>query len=278
MQANRCEMINHHPCLSREAAHKYGRIHLPVAPRCNIKCKYCLRKFDCANESKPGISSMVLKPDEAMDRLRWYLERTDFIKVAAVAGPGEPLTNQQTFSLMKMIKEEFPELILCLSTNGLLLPDRMPDIITLGVNTLTVTLNAVNPEIGAKIYSYINYNGKTYYGIDAAKILLENQLVGIEKAVKAGIIVKINTIFIPEINGDHLIDIANYIKKLDIYLMNLMPLIPQSDFAKLSAPKQEELNNVRMKLRDIIPQMVHCKQCRADSCGKVIDGHSKTCL
>ncbi|MGE5894530.1 MAG: nitrogenase cofactor biosynthesis protein NifB, partial [bacterium] len=49
-----------HPCFSKEAHFKFGRIHLPVAPACNIQCRYCIRKFDCANESRPGVTSTVL--------------------------------------------------------------------------------------------------------------------------------------------------------------------------------------------------------------------------
>ncbi|MEQ2789490.1 nitrogen fixation protein NifB, partial [Flavonifractor plautii] len=48
-----------HPCLSVQAHFRYGRIHLPVAPRCNIRCGYCDRRYDCANESRPGVTSEV---------------------------------------------------------------------------------------------------------------------------------------------------------------------------------------------------------------------------
>lgn len=269
MLAQTYTKIERHPCISKEAAHKYGRIHLPVAPRCNIKCRYCVRKFDCANESKPGVSSMVLKPEEAIERIRWYREKFDYLSVAAVAGPGEPLVNQQTFTTLRLVKEEFPDLLLCLSTNGLLLPERMEEIISLGVGTLTVTVNAIDPEIGAKIYSYINYDGKTHIGLEAAKILLKNQIEGIKMAVEAGIIAKINTVYMPDINGEHLTDIAKFIKGLGIYLMNVIPLIPQSEFANLRPPTEEELQKTRQKLKEIIPQMMHCKQCRADACGKI---------
>ena len=57
--------IQEHPCFSREACHLFGRIHLPVAPKCNIQCNYCIRKFDCVNESRPGVTSKVLTPAEA---------------------------------------------------------------------------------------------------------------------------------------------------------------------------------------------------------------------
>ena len=58
-----------HPCFDVESHHSVGRIHLPVAPRCNIKCKYCSRKFDCANENRPGVTSKVMGPEEAIARV-----------------------------------------------------------------------------------------------------------------------------------------------------------------------------------------------------------------
>ena len=58
-----------HPCFSAQAHFRYGRIHLPVAPRCNIRCGYCDRRYDCANESRPGVTSEVISPEAALDRV-----------------------------------------------------------------------------------------------------------------------------------------------------------------------------------------------------------------
>lgn len=43
------------------------------------------------------------------------------------------------------MKAEFPEMLLCLSTNGLMLPDRVDELASLGMHSLTVTINAVDP-------------------------------------------------------------------------------------------------------------------------------------
>ncbi|MCB1485180.1 MAG: nitrogenase cofactor biosynthesis protein NifB, partial [Hyphomicrobiaceae bacterium] len=45
--------IKDHPCYSEEAHHYFARMHVAVAPACNIQCNYCNRKYDCANESRP---------------------------------------------------------------------------------------------------------------------------------------------------------------------------------------------------------------------------------
>ena len=48
--------VFNHPCYSEQAHHHFARMHVAVAPACNIQCHYCNRKYDCANESRPGSS------------------------------------------------------------------------------------------------------------------------------------------------------------------------------------------------------------------------------
>jgi len=198
--ASQLRKIQEHPCFNENACHLFGRMHLPVAPRCNIQCNYCIRKYDCVNESHPGVTSKVLSPEKALERVREVLNKVHYIKVVAVAGPGEPLFNEETFETFWLVKAEFPHLMRCMSTNGLLLPDRIDDIEELGIGTLTVTLNAIDPAIEKLIYSFVKYRGKIYGGEKAAEILLKNQLEGIREAVKRKIIVKVNTVYIPTIN------------------------------------------------------------------------------
>ena len=81
--------ISKHPCFNRDAHNKFGRIHLPVAPRCNIQCNFCNRKFDCMNESRPGVTSGVLKPEQAVAYLAEVVAKRPEIAVMGIAGPGE---------------------------------------------------------------------------------------------------------------------------------------------------------------------------------------------
>lgn len=107
-----------HPCFSHDAHSVYGRIHLPVAPECNIKCKFCDRRFDCVNESRPGVTSNILLPDEAVKRLDEALEENPMLRVAGIAGPGEPLYNKETFETLRLIHAKYPDMVLCVSSNG----------------------------------------------------------------------------------------------------------------------------------------------------------------
>lgn len=261
--------IQEHPCFSKDACHFFGRMHLPVAPKCNIQCNYCIRKFDCVHESRPGVTSKVLTPQEALERVREVLKRVHFIKVVAVAGPGEPLYNEETFETFRLVKAEFPYLLRCMSTNGLLLPDRMDDIEDIGISTLTVTVNAIDPGIGKEIYAFINYQGKKYHGGEGAAILIRNQLEGIQEAVKRKILVKVNTVLIPTVNDAHIIEITKKISELGVYIQNIIPIIPQYKFAHIIPPTPQEKKEIQDKCRAYVMQMTHCRQCRADAIGRL---------
>ncbi len=263
--------IQGHPCFGGNH-HKNGRIHLAVAPRCNIKCGYCTRKHDCVNESRPGVTSRIYTPLEALNKVREVMASDllgPVIRVVGIAGPGDPLANEETFETFRLIGKEFPQLIKCLSTNGLLLPERISELEEIDLQSLTVTINALDPEVAGQIYSFIRYLGATYTGVEAGGIIIANQLEGVRRAVEYGMTVKINTVLIPGVNDDQIPLIAEKIKELGAFVMNVMPLIPQAKFAGLEAPTPELLESVRSANEKIIGQFRHCRQCRADAIGLI---------
>ena len=56
-----------HPCFSTtaEGHARAARLHLPVAPGCNIACAFCRRDFNRV-EQRPGVAARLLSPDEAV--------------------------------------------------------------------------------------------------------------------------------------------------------------------------------------------------------------------
>ena len=112
--------FNNHPCFSKDAHKKYGRVHLPVAPRCNMQCNFCNRKYDCMNESRPGVTSAVLTPQQAVAYLACVVEKRPEISVMGIAGPGDPFANpDETMQTLRLVRKRFPKMILCVATNGL---------------------------------------------------------------------------------------------------------------------------------------------------------------
>ena len=259
--------IREHPCYSEKACHAFGRCHLPVAPKCNIQCNYCVRDFDCVNESRPGVTSQVLSPTEAIELVRTVLKKFSYVKVIGIAGPGEPLANEETFETLRLLKEEFPGPIKCLSTNGLLLPEKIDLLEKYDVGNLTVTLNAIDPAIGEKIYSWVEWKGEKLHGREAAEMLLKNQIEGIKKAVEKNMLVKINTVYIPTVNDHHIPDIAKWAGEVGVYTFNVIPLIPQYKFAGITPPTPTEKREMQDRCAQFVRQMRHCQRCRADAIG-----------
>ena len=260
-----------HPCFGGDHR-KNGRIHLPVAPACNIKCNFCSRRHDCANESRPGVTSRLLTPAQALDRVREIAGHPtlgSLIKVVGIAGPGDPLANEATFETFRLVHEEFPDRILCLSTNGLELPNALDRLLDLGVRSLTVTINAYNTRTAAQIYGWVFYQGRRLTGEAGAAVLMRNQLIGLERAAKAGLVVKVNTVLVPGINDGDVERIAREVKRRGATIMNVMPLIPQAEFAHLTPPTPQRMEEVREANERIIGQFRHCRQCRADAIGLI---------
>lgn len=259
------DLQNSHPCFG---GHKNnaGRIHLPVSPGCNIACRFCDRTINDVEE-RPGVTSKVLKPEEVEEILGKALEICPEIKVAGIAGPGDTLASDNALKTFQIVKEKFPQLIKCMSTNGLLLNERAEEVIRVGVDSLTVTVNAVDPKIESKLNAYILYHGQKIEGEEGAKILIENQLEGIRKIAEAGITVKVNTVLVPEINGDHIEEIAKTVKEAGAKIYNIIPLIPQHELKDVKAPTCAEIDAARTKASKYIDVFRHCQHCRADAVG-----------
>lgn len=267
-----------HPCFNKGAKGSYGRVHLPVAPACNIKCNYCDRKYDCVNESRPGVSSAVLAPHQALAYMEQVLKAEPRISVAGIAGPGDPMANaEKTLGTIRLIKEHFPQMLLCLSSNGLGVPAHLDELADSGVTHMTITVNTVDPDIGAKIYAYVKDGKVAYRGREAAALLLERQAMAVRGLKERGLVVKLNTIVIPGINDEHLEEVARWGAELGADLMNLMPMYPNANtpFADINEPSRPLMQQLRGVCAEHMDQMAHCTRCRADAVGLLGEDRSK---
>ncbi|MDR3247765.1 MAG: radical SAM protein [Treponema sp.] len=265
-----------HPCFNSEARHNAGRIHLPVAERCNLQCNFCNRKYDCSNESRPGVTSVLLNPKQALSYLDAAVEKMEArgvpLTVVGIAGPGDPFANPEaTLQTLELVRGKYPEKILCLSSNGLGLPDYVDRIAAFNVSHVTVTINAIDPEIGARIYPWVRLGPRGYRGLDGARILLQRQTEAIKLLKKKGITVKINTVIIPGVNDIHAPDVAAYAANLGADIQNNMPMVPVEGaaFENIPAPTAESIAVIRSFAGKFIPQMNHCARCRADAAGLI---------
>jgi nitrogen fixation protein NifB len=261
-----------HPCFSREAHHKYGRVHLPVAPRCNLQCNFCNRKYDCVNESRPGVTSSTLTPQQALAYLEDTLQRRPEIRVVGIAGPGDPFANaEETMETLRLVRARFPEMMLCLASNGLGIGPYIDELARLKTSHVTITVTAVDPEIGAEIYAWVRDGKRPLRGVEAAKVLLERQLEAIKRLKALDIIVKVNSIIVPGVNDEHIPEVARTMAGLGVDLMNCMALVPVQGSAFEDLPEPDAMMTARVRLSSglHLPQMSHCARCRADAAGLI---------
>ena len=265
--------LENHPCFNRKACRDFGRIHLPVAPKCNIQCNYCSRKYDCVNESRPGVTSTVLSPSQALRYLEGVVEMRDDIAVVGIAGPGDPFANaDETLETFRLVRQRFPSMILCLSTNGLGLTEAyVQELAALEVSHVTLTINAVDAEVSQHIYAWARQGRKIYRKREAAELMLEHHMKAVGWVKNSGMLLKVNGIILPGVNEDHLAEVAETVGGLGADLMNCIPLAPApgTPFANLGEPDRSARLRVHQACRPFVSQMTHCARCRADAVGKL---------
>lgn len=258
-----------HPCYYEEAHRQHARMHLPVAPRCNVQCRFCNRKYDCVNETRPGVTSSIVSAEQALVLVDRVVESMLSLSVVGIAGPGDSLANEETYETLRLVGEQHPDLALCLATNGLLLPAKVEELVVLGVKYVTVTVNALDPEVGSQIYSWARDEGKILRGNDAFQTLSSRQWAGVRECVERGMVVKVNSVLIPGINEVELPKIAQRSRDIGVDVMNVIPFIPVrgSEFEDRRAPTKLEVERVREDCNQFTRQITHCARCRADAIG-----------
>jgi nitrogen fixation protein NifB len=266
--------VEDHPCYSEQAHHHFARMHAAVAPACNIQCHYCNRKYDCANESRPGVVSELLTPDQAVKKTLAVAAAIPQMSVLGIAGPGDPLANpERTFATFRELAEKAPDIKLCVSTNGLALPDAVEELAKHNIDHVTITINCVDADVGMKIYPWIFWKGERIRGREAAEILIAQQQKGLEMLVARGILVKVNSVMIPGVNDEHLKEVSKVVKSKGAFLHNVMPLIAEAEHGTFygimgqRSPSPAELKNLQDSCEGDMNMMRHCRQCRADAVG-----------
>ena len=270
--------LDHHPCFNKKSCKDFGRVHLPVAPACNIQCNFCNRKFDCVNESRPGVTSAILSPDQAMAYLADVVEAKPNTAVVGIAGPGDPFANgDKTMETLTKVRAAYPEMLLCVATNGMNIHPYLDELAAINTTHVSITINAVDPAVGSKIYAWVR-TGKRSVGPDqGAKLLLERQLAAVKGLKERNIMVKVNSIILPGINDDHMPEVAKIMGEMDVDIFNCMPYFPTegTHFENMEEPGKDLVKKIRKEAQVFVPQMTHCKRCRADAVGLLDDPMSQ---
>lgn len=187
---------------------KFGReidyLRVSVTDNCNLRCIYCMSEKE----------NNFLKKNEKLtddEIYRVVKESANLgIKKIRITG-GEPLVRAGIVKLIGKINEIPGIEEIYLTTNGILLGDKLEELKLNGLKGVNISLDSLEED---------KFNKLTRLGN------LNNVLEAIDKAIELGVKVKVNTVIVNDINKDEIIDFINITreKPIDIRFIELMPI------------------------------------------------------
>lgn len=174
-------------------------LRISLTDRCNLRCAYCMPR------EVFGPEYVFLKRHEwlrfaELHRIVGALADLGVVKVRLTGG--EPLLRPGLAKFIDSLRR-FPTLTdTALTTNGLRLAERAQELADAGLHRLTVSLDALDPDLCGRI------NG---LGIGPKAVI-----AGIEQALRCGFAVKLNTVVERGVNESEILPLAHFARDLAI--------------------------------------------------------------
>ena len=171
-------------------------LRVSVTDRCNFRCPYCMPKeiFGPGYQFLPRADILSF---EEIVRLTSVFARLGLRKLRLTGG--EPTVRAELPTLVRMLRQALPGVDLALTTNGSRLALLAEDLAQAGLNRVTVSLDAIDPEVSRRMN-----------GVDFP---LERVLAGIDAAAAAGLApVKINSVIQRGMNEGEITRLAEHFR------------------------------------------------------------------
>ena len=194
---------------------QFGRnityLRVSVTELCNLRCRYCMPEDGICKKNHAD----MLTEDEMITAIEAAASLG--IRKLRLTG-GEPLVKRNILSICQRAAavEGIDEV--CLTTNGILLPQFAKPLRNAGVNRLNISLDTLDAEK----YSYITRTGT-----------LAEAMSGIHAALDAGFEkIKINAVLIGGFNDNEIVSLAELTKEypVDMRFIEMMPMYDSGDF------------------------------------------------
>ncbi len=193
----------------------YGReisyLRLSVTDLCDLRCRYCMPEQGICKKRHEDMLT-----EEEMIRAVRAAASLGMTKLRITGG--EPLVKKNILSICRRAAEIQGIHELCMTTNGIRLPQFAKPLREAGVQRLNISLDTLN----ADKYAYITRQGN-----------LGAAIAGIEAALLAGFTrIKINTVLIGGFNDDEICDLAALTRRwpVDVRFIELMPMLDHAEF------------------------------------------------
>jgi GTP 3',8-cyclase len=199
-------------------------LRISITDRCNLRCVYCMPESGVALQPRSELLSF-----EEIWRVAGAARRLGFRKFRVTGG--EPLVVKHVLVFLQGLKRAIGDATLCLTSNGILLPEMLDDLRTIGVARLNISLDTLDEGRFERL---------------TRRPGLSNVIHSIERAATLGFErVKVNAVLVPGVNEDDIVPLAALAERLpiDVRFIEQMPLDGEVDGGFLGA--DEILRRVR---------------------------------
>lgn len=179
-------------------------VRISVTDRCNLRCVYCMPESGV----KPVTHGELLRYEEIV-RLTRLLAQLGVRKVRITGG--EPLVRRDLPALIREIKALDGIEMVCLTTNGLLLKEQLSELLSSGLDSVNISLDALD---------------ETAFEAVTRRRGVSMVLDSIDAALCSGLPVKINCV-LTELNERQLVPMAERFlsdERLALRFIELMPI------------------------------------------------------
>lgn len=178
-------------------------LRISVTDACNMRCRYCMPPSEVASAPRG-----MLTPEE-IARVAAVLARMG-LKQARLTG-GEPLVREDVTAILRKLRDIEGITRLGLTTNGILLKKRLPELADCGLNAVNISLDTLDADAFHRIT-----------GRDGLSAVLE----GLDAAYDRGLQVKLNCVPCRELNEAEPLRLAGISRdrRIDVRFIELMPI------------------------------------------------------
>lgn len=207
--------------MSYQLIDRFGRKHdylrISLTDKCNLRCLYCMpENVSFLPESK------ILSSKEIIQLAELFVNSFGIKKIRFTGG--EPLVRKDADFVIKEINRLPVQL--AITTNGILLDKYLDLFHEIGLNSINISLDSLNPERFFMITKRSQFNA-----------IWNN----IEKSIQEGFKIKINIVVMQNINDDEILDFVKWTLETEIHIrfIEFMPFLDNRwDWSKFISYKE----------------------------------------
>lgn len=224
-------------CCCTSAISMHTLLTLPVAP-----CSFSRIRFDPIDSPVRAVP-----PAGALNWLDENLQQGAKITAVDLDGPGDPLCEIDcTMETLHLIRNKYPDIELSVTTLGLHAQKYSKLLSAKGVTGVTLLVDAVDKKVAEKLYAWIRPGRKTIPLAQATELLMHEQPLAVKFFQEAGCKVSVRSTVYPEINDDHIQEIARAMAAAGAETITLVPFksVASKDDQLLSPPDFHTMQRV----------------------------------